>query len=75
MNLNEALNLYNGCILLHKKLTNADGTPQRWRVNGKVHTWKTMPWRLQIPIKRGLYQFSYLTENNIQEFEVRGNEY
>ena len=44
---------------------NADGTPQRWRVNGKPKTWKTRPNDVRIPIKHGLYAFDYLTQNNL----------
>lgn len=47
---------------------NADGTPQRWRVNGKVQLWKRDAGRIRIPIKRGLYENSYLTENNLGDF-------
>lgn len=47
---------------------NADGTPQRWRVNGKVQLWKRNAGRIRIPIKRGLYENSYLTENNLGDF-------
>ena len=47
---------------------NADGSPQRWRINGKVQLWKRDAGRIRIPIKRGLYENSYLTENNLGEF-------
>lgn len=39
---------------------NADGTPQRWRVNGKVKFWKTRPWDFRIPVKHGLYAYGYV---------------
>jgi hypothetical protein len=57
----EALNLRHGQILYHVSNKNADGSPQRWRVNGKVKTWKTMPDRIEIPIKYGLYHYDTLT--------------
>jgi hypothetical protein len=71
----EALQLNRGCILLHRTLKNYDGTPQRFRVNGMVKTWRTMPERIQVPLKRGFSQFGYLTEQNLEEFEVMMNEY
>jgi hypothetical protein len=66
--LDQAKKLSHGDILHHCELRNADGTPQRWRVSGKVKRWKRTPDRIEIPIKRGLYQFDYLTENYLNEF-------
>lgn len=43
---------------------NADGTPQRWRVNGQVKLWKRSPDRFQIPVKYGLYDHGYVTQDN-----------
>lgn len=63
--LNQAKKLRHGQELYHLKNRNADGTAQRWRVNGKVKTWKTQPWRVQVPIKHELYSFDYLTENDL----------
>lgn len=48
--------------------TNADGTPVRWRVNGKVKTWKRSPERVQIPVKHGLYNYGYITELMLEDF-------
>ena len=36
MTFDEAKNLTYGQILYHTHHRNADGTPQRWRVNGRV---------------------------------------
>lgn len=43
---------------------NADGTPQRWVVTGKVKTWKRDLSRIQVPLKRGLREFGKLDEYN-----------
>jgi hypothetical protein len=71
MTLSQAKKLKPGDILLTigKKYTNYDGTPQRWRVSGKVHTWKTEPGRVLVPLKRGLYSYFHLTENNLHLFK------
>ena len=69
MNLEEARQLQHGQILRHTILKNADGTPQRWRVNGKVTTWKTRPNEIRVPLKRGLYQYYHLDHFNLDEFE------
>ena len=47
---------------------NAGGTAKRWRVNGKVKTWKRSPDRVQVPLKHGLYSYGYLTEENLEWF-------
>ena len=52
----------------HVSLTNADKTPQRWRRNGATKTWKTRPGEFRIPIKRGLREFGYITQDNVHEF-------
>lgn len=64
LTLEQAKSLRHGQVLLHSHLTNGNGTPQRWRVNGKVKTWKRSPDRVQVPVKRGLYGYGYLTESN-----------
>jgi hypothetical protein len=63
--LEQAKNLKHGDILYHVINRNADGSPQRWRVNGKVRTWKRNPERIQVPLKYGLKNFDYLTENEL----------
>jgi hypothetical protein len=58
-----AMSLPIGTELYHVKIKNADGTPERWRVNGKCKTWKTNnDWKL--PIKHGLNSYAYLTQDN-----------
>ena len=51
--------------LYHVINRNSDGTPQRWRVNGAVKTWKTRPNEVRIPVKHGLYSYDYLTHNDL----------
>lgn len=56
--------------LEHLTRKNADGTPERWRVNGKPKTWKTRPGEVRVPIKRGLYQYGYLDRHNLKNFRL-----
>ena len=63
--LEQAKNLRIGQIVYHINNKNADGTPQRWKVNGKVKTWKRNPNRVQIPVKHGLRDYDYITENEL----------
>lgn len=65
ISLKQAKELQHGTTLYHVTNRNADGTPQRWRVNGKVKTWKRTPERVQVPLKYGLKGYDYLTENDL----------
>lgn len=62
ISLDEAKSLRHGVILYHVIYRNADGTPQRWRVNGAPKTWKRSPDRVRVPLKHGLYSYDYLDE-------------
>jgi hypothetical protein len=70
ISLEQAKALNHGTILYCKHFTNADGTPQRWRVNGKVKRWKRTPDRIEVPIKRGLYEYGYFTNAHLDEFAL-----
>lgn len=70
MTVDEAKNLTLGKVLYHKTFRNADGTPHRWRVNGKPKTWKRNPNRVRVPLKRGLYEFWELTADNAERFAL-----
>lgn len=65
-----ATTLTRGKIILAKTTTNTDGSLARYRVNGKVKTWKRNPARFQIPVKRGLYENGYITEENGNKFQL-----
>lgn len=68
--LEQAKNLHHGEILYHRFNRNADRTPQRWRVNGKVKTWAKSPHRIEVPIKNGLKNYDYLTETSLNNFSL-----
>ena len=63
--LEQAKNLKYGQIVYHSINKNADGTPQRWKVNGKIKTWKRNPNKIKIPVKHGLNNFDYITEDDL----------
>ena len=65
MTFDEAKNLTYGQILYHTYFCNADGTPQRWRVNGRVRLWKRNPARIRVPLKHGLWSYDYLDESTL----------
>ena len=68
--LEEAKKLKRGTILYSNVEQNSDGTPASWRVNGKPITWRRAPERVIVPIRRGLYEFGYLTEDNLDLFDL-----
>lgn len=45
-----------------------DRCNKRWRVNGRVKTFKRDKDRFIIPIKHGLYSYGYLTDGNKEFF-------
>jgi len=54
----------------HNTVRNADGTPMRARRNGKTKTWKTRPGQFSIPIKHGLYDYGYITQDNAADWHA-----
>lgn len=64
--LDQAKNLTHGTTLYHMINRNTDGTPQRWRVNGRVRTWKRDSSRVSVPIKHGLWSYDRLTEHELE---------
>jgi hypothetical protein len=68
--LEEAKNLKPGTVVYHRTARNSDHTPQKWRVNGQVQTWKTRPECVSVPLKRGLYTCMHLTEKNLYYFSL-----
>ena len=63
-------NLALGTILHHKTLKNADKTPLRARVNGKIKLWKTRPNEFRLPMKHGLRNCFYLNEHNYHDWKL-----
>lgn len=40
------------------------------RRNGKGQTWKTRPTHFSVPVKFGLYEHSYITHDNAQDWHT-----
>lgn len=64
----EAMALQPGELIYQLTATNADGTATRWKVNGETKWWITRPGEFQIPLKRGLREYGYLTHENMKLF-------
>ena len=56
----EAMALTYRQTLYSSKFSNADGSPARCRVNGRIKTWKRDPERWRLPVKHGLRFCFYL---------------
>jgi len=54
--------------LRHGDVLHVERDCSRWRVNGKVQTWKRDPARVRVPLKHGLYRYDYLTEPYLTRF-------
>jgi len=65
LSLDQAKALSPGTILYHVLNRNADDTPQRWRVSGKPKIWKTRLNNVRVPIKNGLYNYDYVTQDEL----------
>ncbi len=48
----------------------ASGEPSKCRVMGKVHTWKTRPSEVRVPVKRGMYDSGYIDHHNLSRFTL-----
>jgi hypothetical protein len=66
----QALTLRHGQILRHLTAKNADGTPLRARVTGKCKTWVTRPEEFQLPVKYGLRDCFYITDDTAHAWEI-----
>ena len=54
--LEQAKNLKIGDILIDRR-------GKKYKVNGKVKTWKRSPDRVRVPLKHGLYTYDYIDEH------------
>lgn len=69
------LNVYNADdyhTFYHRTATYRDGvTPIQVRRNGRTKRWKTRPKEFQIPVKYGLKECFYITQNNAHEWSTQ----
>jgi hypothetical protein len=57
-------------MFYHKSLKDSKGNPLKAKRNGQNKLWKTRPNDFQIPVKRGLYDFGYINQDNCLEWTV-----
>ena len=58
----QAMELHHGQVIYRDVGRNADGSPLRYRVNGKCKTWVTRPDEFRVPLKQGFYGHDYLDQ-------------
>jgi hypothetical protein len=66
MTLEQAKSLKSGDRVFHAFKKNADGTPMRAKVTS-VKTWKRSPDRVEVRVKRGLYEYATFDENELDQ--------
>jgi len=53
----------------HISKTNSTGR-LKVRRNGETKVWKTRPLEFKIPVKYGLYEFGYITQDNCNDWTI-----
>lgn len=53
-----------------KLFRNRDGSFVKCRVNGKCKVWKTRPSEFKLPVKYGLRECFYITQDNCNDWEM-----
>lgn len=66
----DCINAYYGKVFYHKTVKNADGSAARCRSNGKCKVWKTRPTEFSLPVKHGLKNCFYITQDNCKDWLV-----
>ncbi len=66
----EATSVGYGVRLFHVLHKDSYGNAISYRVNGKCKVWKTRPTHFRLPVKRGLYDAYYITQDNAHEWTL-----
>ena len=69
MKLSEAKSLKTGDAVYHVTKKNADGSAMRAIVTS-VKTWKRLPGRVEVKVKRGIYEYATFDENEINQLTM-----
>ena len=54
----------------HVSLKDSRGDPVQCRANGACKVWKTRPNDFKLPVKHGLFNCFYITQDNANEWTV-----
>ena len=61
-----------GQVIYCNQYSNADGSKQRWKVTS-IKRWKSTPHRVQIGLKRGLYEYVTISESGLVLFDLEAS--
>lgn len=67
LSLKEAKRLRVGDILYHNFYKNKNGSPQRWKVEKEVKTWKNDKEKIEITLKHGQQGINIITEADFDD--------
>lgn len=56
--------------LYHVSLKDSRGAPLQCRTNGACKTWVTRPSEFKLPVKYGMYQYFYITQDSANEWSL-----
>jgi hypothetical protein len=66
-----AQNLRVGTLLYSRAYTRGGGKmPLRVRVNGRCKVWKTRPTQFRLPVKWGMYEYGYITDQEVSLWDT-----
>ena len=74
MNLKQAKALKQGDLVWHVKGKNADGTAMRAKVTS-IKTWKRDLDRIEVHVKRGLYEYATFDTDELNQLTTKEPEY
>jgi hypothetical protein len=70
LTLEEAKALKTGDWIYSRFDFDSRGNPRRFKVNGMPKTWKRDPSRVRVPLKYGMYEFGYITEDTLNNYTL-----
>jgi len=74
LTLERAKKLTVGTTLYHITAKNADKTPARFKLIGRPKVWKTRPEKVELSLRRGLYQFFRVSEDELYQFYLENSD-
>jgi len=64
-------NQENANEFFHATLLDSRKEPVKCRRMGKTQLWKTRPTEFKIPVKHGMYDSFYITQENANEWDIK----
>lgn len=71
LTLKQAKKLQVGDMLYDRTFKNADGTAQRFKIIGKPKIWKRNPEKVELSLKRGLYEYHKIDQSKLRFLSLK----